>query len=492
MESLKINVYGGTISMFNREREHKQGFTLIELTITILIIAVLFVLLTVEANAQVNKSKEAGVETAFHEYYIGAKSAILQGDGETLTNKDKFVELMNDYIDDAVEVDTTTVSEKFSTMKATDPWSNSYRYVWNSKDYDNDGKEEYWMAFLSEGADPKLNWVHEADRQDNNVKYQVPASVRTTDNGTEFKYIELLGYYDTGVMIDSSSLSESEKNDILSDLLTGTLNGSGGNTGGNTSGGNTNPDDNGSTTNPDDTQSVWVFKDGADEGVGIKGYTGKYGSDVDLVLPTQDDKGNEIAGWDVGWDPVAQAPGVSPFKNKEMGNITVPGEYCVGSKLFEGITAKSVTISKDEMLWNGNLTYGAFVGSTIKNLYIGKTNPDMTNQYAPLYDSTRNAAIYPYAYELTTQDSSLFWEDGAQGNIENVEIHSNIPCVEFKNCGVKTVKIGSEVTVIGEEAFAGCDGIQVTIDNTKGSVDIKANAFPAGTILTYTDGTEIY
>ena len=55
-------------------RNSKKGFTLIELVIVILIIAILFVVLVPQLSAMVNKAKTAGVQEDFREFSTAAQA----------------------------------------------------------------------------------------------------------------------------------------------------------------------------------------------------------------------------------------------------------------------------------------------------------------------------------------------------------------------------------------------------------------------------------
>lgn len=196
----------------NTKNSTKKGFTLVELTIVILIVAILFIILTISVNAMVNKSKEAGLEVDFHSYYVGAKSAILVADEETLADKTKFVELMNEYTDDEIEVSSDLV-----TCNKDDPWNQTYEFRWRSR-VDAQGRTEHYVAFISEGVGARPGWIFEPDKpvSDREKMYWIDPEYRTDVDGRLWRYVELLGYYDNGTMIES--ITDPDGNGIEDDI----------------------------------------------------------------------------------------------------------------------------------------------------------------------------------------------------------------------------------------------------------------------------------
>ena len=201
------------------KEKRKSGFTLPELVVTILIIALLFVIIAAGSSIWVAKGKEAGVETDLHTFYVGAKSAILVGDEEALSSKDNFIDLMNEYLDPQMQVQSDYV-----TTAKDDPWKQTYEFRWNSRE-GADGRTEYWLAFISEGVGSRPGWVFEPDKPvpDSEKQYYIPSEYRTetlatraANNTKEWRYIELLGYYGNGSLIDS--MTDPDNNGIEDDI----------------------------------------------------------------------------------------------------------------------------------------------------------------------------------------------------------------------------------------------------------------------------------
>lgn len=201
------------------KEKRKSGFTLPELVVTILIIAILFVIVVAGSSIWIAKGKEAGVETDLHTFYVGAKSAILVGDEEALSSKDNFIDLMNEYLDPQMQVQSDYV-----TTAKDDPWKQTYEFRWNSRE-GADGRTEYWLAFISEGVGSRPGWVFEPDKPvpDNEKQYYIPSEYRTetlatraANNTKEWRYIELLGYYGNGSLIDS--MTDPDNNGIEDDI----------------------------------------------------------------------------------------------------------------------------------------------------------------------------------------------------------------------------------------------------------------------------------
>lgn len=481
--------------MFSKNKNIlRKGFTLVELVIVIAIIAILFIAITVSVSAQVNKSKETGIENDFHSYYIGAKSAIVVGDKPALSSKTNFVKLMNEYIDDEIEVDET--SDNLRLMKKNDPWNNKYEFVWKERDNATDGRHEYWLAFVSKGMDPDQNWIHEPEKQvsTQEQKYSVPAAVRTNADGTVYNYIELIGYYDTGVTIDgmTDANNDGSVEDDIAWMFNGLTNvtapgsGSGSGSGGSGSGG----------SGPVVNLSDWTFYNytGFKPWLSysyVTDYTGPQGPTVDLVLPDSSDMGYKINGVDRSATEENISNGTltndSPLANTTFRSLIIQGSTQGFENEFKGMTVENVKIGDGSSLCT---VYYSFSGSNIKNLYVGASD----------YGTEPNNRLSPRYYTLTEvtdngEDTtkSAFTDLANPSTIENIEIHSSVPAISFKNCNVKTVTIGSNVKVIGEEAFAGNTGLtSVVIDNNIGTVNIKANAFPVGTTLTFNDGTVVF
>ena len=116
----------------------KKGFTLVELVIVILIIAILFVVLIPQLSAMTNKAKMTGVQEAFREYQVAAQSVCYEQSGlpadEFETDhslKAGTAFLMNKGLDPANQLGTNGTDDAV-TIKRLDPWKNAYTYTYEA------------------------------------------------------------------------------------------------------------------------------------------------------------------------------------------------------------------------------------------------------------------------------------------------------------------------------------------------------------------------
>ena len=166
-------------------RQSKRGFTLIEIVIAILIIAILAVVLFVAFSNQNEKAKETGVEVDLHTFYVAAKSAIITNEPDTLTTRANFVNKLNEFLDPQMQI-----KSDLKTSNENDPWGNAYRFFYYSEPNTETGGTDYWVAFTSQGVGIRLGWIFEPDSPSGVQKYSRDG-IETYDN----RYILILGYW---------------------------------------------------------------------------------------------------------------------------------------------------------------------------------------------------------------------------------------------------------------------------------------------------------
>ena len=122
--------------MIRRKRQNK-AFSLIEIILVIVVIAILFVVLSSRVDNTNQSAKVAGVKTDFRAFYTALKSVGLEDQIYTLS-EEEFEERLNGYLDHQLQF-------KDGISNAKDPWGKEYIYSVTTE-----GKTAYVM-FASQG-----------------------------------------------------------------------------------------------------------------------------------------------------------------------------------------------------------------------------------------------------------------------------------------------------------------------------------------------------
>ena len=141
------------------EKVHKKnGFTLVEILVVILVIGLLFLFFIPKIDFASSKAKETGVKSDFRSYALASEQLIRENSGlDKFISEAEIRKALNKYLDPGLEIGRRS----FSTQ--TDPWNQPYcmqyasvygssncalMIVSGGKDGERNGRDDYVTATI--------------------------------------------------------------------------------------------------------------------------------------------------------------------------------------------------------------------------------------------------------------------------------------------------------------------------------------------------------
>jgi len=150
--------------MRNLLKKKKQGFTLVEILVVIVVIGLLFMFFVPRIDFVGDKARETGVKSDFRAFMLASEQVMRENAGlgfvtgatvDTATtniNTGLVADKLNMYLDPAMKL-TVVASKNQATTAQLDPWNKSYVMMTNAKKGSNDGK----ILFECGGKDTTIN-----------------------------------------------------------------------------------------------------------------------------------------------------------------------------------------------------------------------------------------------------------------------------------------------------------------------------------------------
>ena len=155
------------------KRKVKKAFTAIEITVVIVVIALLFVALTSRFDNLSEKSKLAGVKTDFRSFYTAVKAVGLENQLYLLSEAE-FEAKLNDNLDIPLQFTNGVSAEK-------DPWKENYVYT-TKVDKDS---HAFYVMFASKGDSSRIVIsIEDLAQAASNDEFKVTTAFKQV--GTEF------------------------------------------------------------------------------------------------------------------------------------------------------------------------------------------------------------------------------------------------------------------------------------------------------------------
>ena len=162
----------------NMKKNHRKGFSLVELVVVILIIAILAVAVFAGGSAVIKKSQVSRTTSDLHNFSVAVESTLNETPAVANMGKyedmsaGKMLEKLNanlaeDYhLDLLTEAETGNITSTKGTptdtdlyfiakSKKTDAWDNAYYVIFDTQDRNGLGKSDFFITVISAGPDAK-------------------------------------------------------------------------------------------------------------------------------------------------------------------------------------------------------------------------------------------------------------------------------------------------------------------------------------------------
>ena len=162
----------------NMKKNHRKGFSLVELVVVILIIAILAVAVFAGGSAVIKKSQVSRTTSDLHNFSVAVEStlnetpAVANMGSYKDMNAGKMLEKLNTNLAEDYQLELLTekaegniTSEKgapantdayfIAKSKKTDAWDNSYYVIFDTQDRNGLGKSDFFITVISAGPDAK-------------------------------------------------------------------------------------------------------------------------------------------------------------------------------------------------------------------------------------------------------------------------------------------------------------------------------------------------
>lgn len=170
----------------NMKKNHRKGFSLVELVVVILIIAILAVAVFAGGSAVIKKSQVSRTTSDLHNFSVAVESTLNETPAvanmgnykdmaagkmleklnlnlaedyqlELLTSESPEVKNTSNNIKSTKGAPADTDSYFIAKSKKTDAWDNSYYVIFDTQDRNGLGKSDFFITVISAGPDAKTN-----------------------------------------------------------------------------------------------------------------------------------------------------------------------------------------------------------------------------------------------------------------------------------------------------------------------------------------------
>ena len=168
----------------NMKKNHRKGFSLVELVVVILIIAILAVAVFAGGSAVIKKSQVSRTTSDLHNFSVAVESTLNETPAvanmgnykdmaagkmleklnlnlaedyqlELLTSESPEVKNTSNNIKSTKGAPADTDSYFIAKSKKTDAWDNSYYVIFDTQDRNGLGKSDFFITVISAGPDAK-------------------------------------------------------------------------------------------------------------------------------------------------------------------------------------------------------------------------------------------------------------------------------------------------------------------------------------------------
>ena len=162
----------------NMKKNHRKGFSLVELVVVILIIAILAVAVFAGGSAVIKKSQVSRTTSDLHNFSVAVESTLNEtpavanmGSYKDMT-AGKMLEKLNANLAEDYQLELLTAEEAgnitstkgvptdtdpyfIAKSKKTDAWDNAYYVIFDTQDRNGLGKSDFFITVISAGPDAK-------------------------------------------------------------------------------------------------------------------------------------------------------------------------------------------------------------------------------------------------------------------------------------------------------------------------------------------------